>query len=102
LELIEHTILQVYYGSLSENQQDIREDDEDLRKRVMTQVLEIKSNVNLLRQIAEINEVHAMILKNNITSQQIPNYQGTTNMRDRNMSFGISSTNGVAGSNTLS
>ena len=91
----------MYYGSLTEGQQDIGEDDEDLRKRVMTQVLEIKSNVNLLRQIAEINEVHAMILKNNITSQQIQNYQGNTNIRDRNMSFGISSTNGVAGSTAL-
>ena len=91
----------MYYGSFTEGQQDIGEDDEDLRKRVMTQVLEIKSNVNLLRQIAEINEVHAMILKNSITSQQIPNYQGNTNIRDRNMSFGISSTNGVAGSTAL-
>ena len=61
----------MYYGSPTEDRQDISE-DEDLRKRVLTLVLEIKSNVNLLRQIAELNEVHAMILKNNGSSQQIP------------------------------
>ena len=51
----------MYYGSSTESQQ-VLSDDDGLRKRVISLVLEIKSNANLLRQIAELNEVHAMII----------------------------------------
>lgn len=63
----------MYYGGGGSHPTEVRQDiSEDLRKRVITLVLEIKSNVNLLRQIVELNEVHAMILKNNGISQHIP------------------------------
>jgi len=60
LEQIEFKILHAYYDSLNKKKDsldDNEEEDINLRGQVMTLVLEIKNNCNLLRMIAELTDI---------------------------------------------